>query len=40
MAGTWTGSDGQNGEPGGATHGEFVGFFFAGPKSEAEPNFP
>lgn len=40
MMGTWTGSDGQNGEPGGPTHGEFAGFFLAGPKSGARVNFP
>lgn len=40
MAGTWTGSDGRNGEAAGTTRGNFSGFFFAGPKSEAQFNFP
>ena len=40
VRGTWTGSDGRNGETGGVTHTEFVGFFFVAPKSRARFNFP
>lgn len=40
FTGAWVGSDGQNNEPGGPTHGEFLGYFFAGPEGNARGNFP